>query len=267
MGALSGTAAIPGLLLPRIPLEGPFFRALSGLAAGGEFGLDMLDCYDRPVLTAAEQETVPTASPRHRQNLRRLRRRLDDLGPLQIEEAKTGRALNDGLETLMALEALGWKGHCGTALAQNTRTASFTRSMVRQLAPHGDVTVFTLWSAETPVAAALIVGHLGRHYCFKIAYNPDFARFSPGIILAEAVGERLLLQPGFICADSAADDETSFMNRVWPGRTKIADVILRPATTHQAVTRVMLAHQHASRALRTAAKGVYHQLVGRRSGL
>ena len=59
-------------------------------------------------------------------------------------------------------------------------------------------------------------------YSFKIAYDPDFSRFSPGTQLSFRVIERFH-ERGFVLADSCAISQNPHMNRLVAGSPPAAD--------------------------------------------
>jgi CelD/BcsL family acetyltransferase involved in cellulose biosynthesis len=213
------------------------------------------------VLARAPQDFPETPLPAsHRKNLRRLAREKTQLGPLRFVEATSPGAMNPALETLMVLEAAGWKGDRGTAMVQNARLSCFIRVSMRQMAASHEASVMTLMLGETPVAAALMLEQKGVHFCYKIAHDPAFARYSPGMVLAHEIGLRLQAKPGFIRADSCVDTADSFMARVWPDRASFGDVMLALADHRTPAIAAMQLRERLRRRLRAGAKRLYHGL-------
>jgi CelD/BcsL family acetyltransferase involved in cellulose biosynthesis len=265
INAASGqTLGLAGLIWRKLPLNGPFATLLARIAAttGREF--TVLDAYERPVLTprAAEENEAPQASrsASHRKNLRRLSRRMAELGELRVVEASSPAAVNPALETLMVMEAAGWKGARGTAMVQNARLSCFIRVSARLMAANHEASVVTLMLGETPVAAALMLEQKGVHFCYKIAFDPAFARFSPGMVLAHEIGLKLLAKPDFIRADSCVDSADSFMARVWPEGVAFGDVMLALADHRTPAVAAMQFRERLRRRLRAGAKRIYHGL-------
>jgi CelD/BcsL family acetyltransferase involved in cellulose biosynthesis len=186
-----------------------------------------------------------------------------ELGPLRVVEAASPAAINPALETLMVLEAAGWKGARGTAMVQNARLSCFIRAGMRQMAANHEASVMTLMLGDTPVAAALMLEQKGVHFCYKIAHDPAFARFSPGMVLAHEIGLRLQAKPGFIRADSCVDSADSFMARVWPESVPFADVMLALAGRRTPAVAAMQLRERLRRRLRAGAKRLYHRMIRR----
>jgi CelD/BcsL family acetyltransferase involved in cellulose biosynthesis len=255
------TLGLAGLIWRKLPLDGPFATLLARIAATTGRELTLFDAYDRPVLSGKEDGGLQASPPAsHGRNLRRLARQMAALGPLRFVEATSPAAIKPALETLLVLEAAGWKGERGTAMVQNARLSCFIRSTVRQMAGHQEASVTTLMLGETPVAAALLLEQKGVHFCYKIAFDPAFSRFSPGMLLAQEIGIRLREKPGFIRADSCVDSAASFMSRVWPESVRFGDVMLALADHRTPAVAAMQLRERLRRRLRAGAKSLYHGL-------
>jgi Acetyltransferase (GNAT) domain len=263
LGSISGdTLGLAGIIWHKLPLDGAFAALLRQIASQSGRDLQVLDAYERPILMAGAVSGTGDAvsSVRLRHKLRRLRRRLDAAGTVRFVEATARAHVNQALETLMVLEAAGWKGKRGTAMAQNARISCFMRSAMRQMAERGQVIIFTMLSGETPVAAALILETQGTCFCFKIAHDPAFAKYSPGMILAEEVGLRLSARPGFHYADSCVDQEHSFMNRVWAEKASFGDVMIALQARATPAASAMHLRERLRRRIRSEMKSLYHRL-------
>jgi CelD/BcsL family acetyltransferase involved in cellulose biosynthesis len=263
LSGISGASlGLAGIVWRKVPLDGPFAALLRRLARETGRRLDVLEPYRRPVLIAGEDTHGPleNASSRHHQNLRRLARRMGKAGPLRLVEATGRAAVSAALERLMVIEAAGWKGARGTAMVQDARVSCFIRSAVRQLAARGEASIFTLQCGETPVAAALILEQAGFYSCFKIAYDPAFARYSPGIILAHEVGQRLAARPGFREADSCVEAEGSFMARIWAQDRPFGDVMIALQPYDTLAASGMRLREGLRRRMRLGAKRAYLRL-------
>src|SRR5439155_13355934 len=67
---------------------------------------------------------------RFRRNLRRAERRLGELGEVCFEVVTTGTRLKQALDVFYRLEASGWKGQRGTAVAQRSQVKRFYDGLV-----------------------------------------------------------------------------------------------------------------------------------------
>jgi CelD/BcsL family acetyltransferase involved in cellulose biosynthesis len=124
-----------------------------------------------------------------RYDIRRARRRAAALGPVAFEALAPGPA---ELEPLMAefttVEAAGWKGQKGSALAANPRLGAFFHSYATRTADAGTLRLFRLRIGNRTAAVQMAVEVYGKLWVLKIGYDETFARCSPGLLLtAEAI--------------------------------------------------------------------------------
>ncbi|HEU4513712.1 MAG TPA: GNAT family N-acetyltransferase [Nocardioidaceae bacterium] len=133
-------------------------------------------------------DAVTVAGNAHfRRNVkRRLRRAMEeyDVRLRRLDEADPA-----ALEAFFDLERRSWKGTAGTAIACSDGTREFYSDVARQAAEHGYLALYFLDFDGIPVAAHLGLRHNGRYYLPKIAYDEDYARFSPGQLLMRAIIE------------------------------------------------------------------------------
>src|SRR5438270_8579 len=80
---------------------------------------------------------------------RRRERRLGELGAVRCDVARGGRTLQQALESFYELEARGWKGHSGSAVAQRPRVKRFYDRLVEHAAADGGVWIPTLALSDT----------------------------------------------------------------------------------------------------------------------
>jgi CelD/BcsL family acetyltransferase involved in cellulose biosynthesis len=202
--AAEGAAALEAPLVP----EGPFAAALDALAASHP--TFVLDAHRRAVLTGAP----PPLSKEHR----RLARRLGDQGALTFASTATGHDLADAVAAFLALEAEGWKGRRGTALAMTPATRAFFERAMTDLAPRGAARIDMLLLDGRPIAAGLVLTAGARAWYLKTAYDEAFARYSPGLLVSHAIGTAAIGAKGVRLVDSCAIPDHPMIDRIWPGR-------------------------------------------------
>ena len=118
---------------------------------------------------------------KRRKEYRRLRSRLAEMGKLEFFSWEPGEELDPWIGDLMALEAKGWKGRRGTALAQDPAMAVPWRGA--QPARGRGQLRFWMTRAQRQ-ADRHDVGHrcrAGKAWLGKIAYDEAFAKYSPGV--------------------------------------------------------------------------------------
>jgi len=158
-----------------------------------------------------------------RQNLRRRRRRMAEQGEVQyaLVDAKDGKALDTALADLFEIEASGWKGREGTAIALRPELVGFYTQIARDAARRGALALGTVKLAGKVVAAHLSVVHGKRHYLIKIGYDESLHEYSPGQqMVSEAIGDscaRGLQEFDFLgpCMDWKLDWESQLRTHLW----------------------------------------------------
>jgi hypothetical protein len=90
-------------------------------------------------------------------------------------------------------------------------------------------------------------------FAFKIAYDEDYARFSPGTLLELENIRRFHARPGLRWMDSCAEPDHFMVNRLWVDRRGLADLVTTTgrATGDLIVSSLPLLHW-MSRTLRRA---------------
>lgn len=178
----------------------------------------------------AADERASVGMSKMRKEWRRQRRRLLERGPLEHRIATTPTETGALLDVFLALEAKGWKGHAGTAAAQNPGMLGFMRDAVVALARAGQARIDVLRTDGQPVAATVTLFSKDEGWLWKIAFDEDFARFSPGVQLTLDVSGNLLADPRIARVDSCATPNHPMIDRLWPGRLALSDrmIALRP---------------------------------------
>ena len=158
--------------------------------------------------------------------LRRLRHRLAEHGSVQFDIARSPGDVAAAIETFLVLEASGWKGARGTALAQNDGDISFIRRATTALAATGQCEIVTLRAGDTPIAAGIVLRHQDRAFFFKIGVDQRFSKYSPGVQLTLDLTRHLCADPSIASADSTASPDHPMINPIWRGRFAIGDVLI-----------------------------------------
>ncbi len=151
--------AMPGLLLmPLVPAEGAFAQAFeTALKRSGRpnaaFGR-----HQRALLAPGAQRDgyiERAMSAGRRKELRRQRRRLEDIAPVTFATATGSPDIEAALKDFLVLEASGWKGMAGTAIVNDPNVCDFVERAVAALAAAGRARVDRLFLNGTAVAAAI----------------------------------------------------------------------------------------------------------------
>jgi CelD/BcsL family acetyltransferase involved in cellulose biosynthesis len=132
------------------------------------------------------REFEPRISSNQRKNLRRRRRRAEELGQVGFEiiVADTGN-VDHYLEEFFRVEAAGWKSRSGTALLSVPHMKRIETLYAQAAARLGILRFYFLRINNEAAAAQLVIDHGGRLWRLKIGYDERFRRISPGLLLAQ----------------------------------------------------------------------------------
>jgi hypothetical protein len=228
------------LLLPFVPEQGVFADALDRVLARQGRRAAAFGRHERALLApGAEREKYfeRAMSGGKRKELRRQRRRLEDLAPVTMTTATGAGDIDAALKDFVVLEASGWKGLAGTAIVNNSAIQDFVQKAVAGLAAEGQARIDRLFLHGTTIAATVTLASGDTAWCWKIAYNEGLARFSPGVQLICELTENLLAQPAPLRVDSCATPSHPMIDRVWRERLALSDrlIALRPSATPFAI--------------------------------
>jgi CelD/BcsL family acetyltransferase involved in cellulose biosynthesis len=226
---LADNADMPDLmLLPMVPQNGPFATALNSVLRTRQHAL--FGSHQRALLAPGMQRSdylERAVGGRTRKEWRRQRRRLEDKGAVSVAST-SDNAATAALDDFLALEAGGWKGRAGTAARDDAKLSDFMRGAVASLADKAGI--HRLMLGDRAIAAAITLRSREYGWFWKIAYDEAWAQFSPGVLLALELTEKLLRDDGLAHVDSCATANHPMIDRLWDERLTLADhfVGIRP---------------------------------------
>ena len=226
-GLLDGIGGTGRLwLLPQLTLESRAGLALRQGAVARGWGAGVLDRFDRAVLGHGPRRPDGTAAaPGPPKGLGRRRRRLEELGPVAFGVATDGAELDAAVEAFLSLEAAGWKGRRGTALASRPQGAALARDLFARAGDgvSGRADILTLDGRPIAVGLSMIVG--GTAHLWKAAYDESLARVAPGLLLEHEIVRAFHVTAFAERLDSAAP-AGSHMDRVLSEREAVGDLLI-----------------------------------------
>jgi CelD/BcsL family acetyltransferase involved in cellulose biosynthesis len=218
------------LLMPFLPVAGPFAQAFATALTQRDGKCMALAGHQRALLAPAgprEHYLDHAIGAKKRKELRRQRKRLAEADALASSTVREPAAMAAALGDFLSLEAAGWKGRAGTAARTDDRIRTFMENAVTGLAREGKARISRLMAGGRPIAAIVTLQSGATAWCWKIAYDEAFARFSPGVLLLLEETQALLDDPGIACADSCATAGHPMIDHVWRERLGLADYSVR----------------------------------------
>jgi CelD/BcsL family acetyltransferase involved in cellulose biosynthesis len=173
------------LALKRIPADAPAVAAIEAAyrgrgvvrrrPAGGSPWIPLDDSWADPEMRLEAGR---------RSDLRRARRLAEKVGAVATEIVTPTRAqLPQLLEEAFQVEAAGWKGAHGTALAADPVRGAFFRRYAEQACAKGILRMCVLRIGGQPAAAQIAIESGSRFDLLRAGYDEQFSRCSPGMLL------------------------------------------------------------------------------------
>jgi CelD/BcsL family acetyltransferase involved in cellulose biosynthesis len=209
------------LQLHKVPGEGPFQCALMRHFGRHPHTVYLADRYARalfrPQRSAADYLRAVLPGRRLKE-FRRLERRLAELGPLAYRALGAADGAEHWIRDFLALEARGWKGRAGTALASAPADRAFFEAVAREAARRGRLDMQGLYLGGRALALSCKLRAGDGAFAFKIAFDEEFAKFSPGVLLELAHLEQLHREGRVRWMDSCAAPGHFMAHRLWRER-------------------------------------------------
>jgi CelD/BcsL family acetyltransferase involved in cellulose biosynthesis len=161
-----------------------------------------------------------TVRGKKRKELRRQQNRLAEEGELAFTRGHGAEGLDEWIDDFLALERSGWKGANGSALDCADGTRGLFRGALQGAAAAGKLELLDLRLDGR--AIAMLVNFLTPPgaFSFKTAFDEDYARFSPGVLLQ--IENLALLEHDYIdWCDSCAAQDHPMIDSLWSGRRTI----------------------------------------------
>ena len=153
-----------------------------------------------------------------RRKMRRARRRLDELPGVLYVSAASPEDVVAEYEAFLDLEASGWKGASGTgsAVKLHPRLIAFYGDLATSMHPaSGRCEINSIYADGRCIASHLCMLTGSECASLKIAYDSDFAQFSPGQQLLQRFLERCSVDPAIARVSFVSDAD---WQRVWHPR-------------------------------------------------
>lgn len=227
---LSAAADLPKtLMLPLLPQEGLLFAAIAdaGRMCGGR--LTTYERWSRPMLLPqpgddAERYLRRSLGPSYKKRMQQVRA-IAKAGPVAFRRVRR-EAVQAAFEEFLALEAAGWKGRAGTAIASSPTSVAYFRRLITGFAAVDAVQIDSLLLDGKPIAMGVLVESAGARHFLKIAYDESRSRLSPGRALTIAMIQADFATRPADIFDSGAGDGVDARTYAWGERRLMGDTVI-----------------------------------------
>jgi len=171
------------LFLVRLPAASPTVEALRAtygrrLVVRPHAGSPAID------LDESWREPESKLGSKRRSDLRRARRRAEQIGPIDLAVHAPGPAeVDDLLEEAWAVEARSWRARRHGALAQDALRGPFFRTFARLAAAEGTLRIALLRAGDETLAMQLCVVQANAFWLLKVGFDEAHGKCSPGMLL------------------------------------------------------------------------------------
>lgn len=211
------------LHLRALPLGGPLHAALEAVAVSEDRRVALVHEEARAMLESdldPEAYLEASLSTKKRKELRRQTRRLADAGDLAITREHDAHGVGRWIEEFLALERAGWKGDAGSALASSEATELLFRDSLTAASQAGRLERLTVRLDGRAIAMLANFLTPPGAFSYKTAFDEDYARFSPGVLL-QRENLAMLERPDIAWTDSCAAEDHPMIDHFWRERRAI----------------------------------------------
>ena len=211
------------LHLGHIPLSGALHDALIAVLTEQDRYHALVHREDRAMLGSSlgpDAYLEAALSAKKRKELRRQHLRLSELGALAVERRDDAAGIGEWTAAFLTLEASGWKGQAGSALASSPATTALFTDALAASATRGQLERLTLTLDGAPIAMLASFLAAPGAFSFKTAFDERYARYSPGVLL-QRENLTMLARPEIAWADSCAAADHPMIDHLWRERRAI----------------------------------------------
>ena len=230
------------LVLEQVYLEGPVVRAFQRASGSASASWTEHGVWERPAVLGQQQKVQPVgpSAPSSTKTMRRKRRHLErEFGTVEVLEVSSPGdrlKLDAEIDAFLAMELASWKGRAGTAIASSRRHASFFRETCQAFARLGGLDLWRLQAGNTKAAQECHLRMGDTAFAWRTTYNEELSPFSPGAQIELDLLQAFCTNPDFRSLDPCTGNEVRALDRHYPDRRLIGDVLVGLTPLGQALT-------------------------------
>lgn len=212
-----------------LPSDGAFCDVLADVMCKRPATTIVTSAFTRAILRrehCAEAYLESAMSKGLRKELRRRERRLQERGKMTAVSMQPGTDPRQWIADFLSLEAAGWKGRQGSALASAKANRAFAEQMLSEAARRGRLQIVGIDFEGKPISRCCNLLAGTASYAYRIAYDEAFAFCSPGL-MAEVESIRDFHRLSEVqWMDSMTDPENALLNRLWKHRRRFQSMLV-----------------------------------------
>ncbi len=212
-----------------VPGEGRFYQLLiDQFTRMGTVPL-LWECFTRAFFRPKENGDAYLAlslTTKQRSEMRRRARLLSESGRLEYAVLESEAALEGWSNSFLELEATGWKGREGSALASRPADREFFRETMSGAFQKGRLLMSAITINGTPIAQQCLFLSGGGAFYFKTGFDEQYAKFAPGFYLECETIRYLHRKPDIQWMDTCTSADNELYNRLFLDRRTIQTLLV-----------------------------------------
>ncbi len=207
--------------------DGPFFDCFDRCLRKRNLQKFTSGCLQRPILVRPKDANEYLRTGAFASNLKSVMRRLSRLAEkerVSFAPLESENELDSWIRDFLALEASGWKGQRGTAMACREDHRRFFESIVTEAFRRKQLylTRFAVGDRSISSTCAFRSGRV--LFSFKSAFDEAYAHYSPGVLLELSNLRCFAAQQEVDWADSCTAPDHPLLGRLWKERRSLATI-------------------------------------------
>lgn len=199
---------------------------------------------DRPAQRAGE-EGDGRGDTKMLGRLRSLARRLEqDHGPISIDMLGADQPCRPWVDAFLALEASGWKGRGGSALASEHATQSLFCDVIAHGHANGSARLATLSVDGRAIAMSCWFESRIWGHGFKMAFDEAYRAYAPGLLLMREIRDSIGRRSD-MSFDTCVSRDANHCHRLWRNSRMIIDGAIAIGSPWQKIQFDMLIRARA----------------------
>ena len=200
-----------------LPAGEPFHRTLLEVLSARGNDVVVIRSHGRGLL----RKHRATISPKFRRQLAKSEKKAG----FTVVTLQSGDDIGRWIDEFLRIEASGWKGKNGSAMACTPVNERYFRDIIGAAFRRGQLIGCGLDAGTRAVARRFSFTAGAASYAFKTAYDETFAELSPGALLELANVRQVDADPRIEWMDSFTEVNVLAVERLWPDRREMQTLV------------------------------------------